>query len=181
MSEERLAARLAKVSERLAADAPNMQRTGAEMVSYFLSPDRLPPGRQWSRKHAHTQARLCHRFALPVLAGLACEDIKTAHMQAVVNAAPTAQEGRRLTALVSALVGAGITGGYLASPRLKEVHWQAAGRPVPTPRATVAGESALFVDPAEIPSHADVAKLGQALASSPARGELHELMANLAA
>ena len=45
----------------------------------------------------------------------------------------------------------------------------------------VAGESVLFVDPAEIPAHADVAKLGQALAAAPARGQLYELMANLAA
>jgi hypothetical protein len=34
----------------------------------------------------------------------------------------------------------------------------------------VAGESVLFVDPAEIPAPADVAKLGQALAAIPAAG-----------
>jgi integrase len=44
---------------------------------------------------------------------------------------------------------------------------------------TVAGESPLFVDPAEIPAHADVAKLGHALAE---RGsQTCELMAQLAA
>ena len=47
----------------------------------------------------------------PVIGGMACEDIKTRHLQAVVNAAPTAQEGKRLHALVSALVGAGIIWG----------------------------------------------------------------------
>jgi len=179
VSEERLAPKVAKVAERLAADAPNMQAPGSELIAYFLCPDRLPPDRQWSRKHAHTQARLCQRFAVPVIAHLACEDIKTAHMQAIVNAAPTPGEGHRVAALVSALVGAGISGGYLASPRLKDVHWQARGRPLPPPRAAVAGESVLFVDPAEIPSHADVAKLGLALA--PARSGLYELMASLAA
>jgi hypothetical protein len=165
--EERLAPKVAKVAERLAADAPNMQAPGTELIAYFLDPDRLPPDRQWSRKHAHTQARLCQRFAVPVIGHLACEDIKTAHMQAIVNAAPTAGEGHRVAALVSALVGAAITGGYLANPRLKDVHWQARGRPLPEPRAAVAGESVLFVDPAEIPSHADVAKLGLALACVP--------------
>jgi integrase len=44
---------------------------------------------------------------------------------------------------------------------------------------TVAGESPLFVDPAEVPAHADVAKLGQALAE---RGsDVYGLMAQLAA
>jgi integrase len=45
---------------------------------------------------------------------------------------------------------------------------------------SVAGESALFVDPGEIPADADVARLGQALAAGR-RGELDELMANVAA
>jgi integrase len=52
------------------------------------------------------------------------------------------------------------------------------GRPAPQPPASVAGESALFVDPAEIPAPADVAKLGQALA---VLRDLYELMASFAA
>jgi integrase len=44
----------------------------------------------------------------------------------------------------------------------------------------VAGESALFVDPAEIPAAADVAALGQALGAGR-RGHLAELMATTAA
>ena len=43
---------------------------------------------------------------------------------------------------------------------------------------SVAGEPELFVDPAEIPGHADVAKLGQALT---VLRDLHELMACTAA
>ena len=109
-----------------------------------------------------------------MIGGLACEDIKAGHMQAVVNAAPTAQEGARLRRCISALVTAGITGGYLANPRIKEVHWQAGDRPAPEPAASIAGEAALYVDPAEIPAPADVARLGQALA---VLREEYELMA----
>jgi integrase len=78
------------------------------------------------------------------------------------------------------MVTVGIAAGYLTSPRLKEVHWQAAGRPVPEPEPSTSGESALWVDPAEIPAAADIGKLGQALAAGP-RGELDELMAQVAA
>jgi hypothetical protein len=56
-SEEKLAAKLAKVTERLEADAPNMTLRGADLIAFYLSPDRLPVHRQWSRKHAHTQRR----------------------------------------------------------------------------------------------------------------------------
>ena len=164
ISEARLAAMLAKVSERLAADAPNMERPGADLIAHYLSPDRHPAGKPWSRKHTDTQTRLCARYLTPVIASLACQDIKTSHMQAAVNATPTAGEGERVRRAISALVSAGITGGYLASPRLKNVHWQSAGRPEPPPAASIAGESALFVDPGQIPASADVTRLACALA-----------------
>jgi integrase len=180
-TEGRLAAKLAKVTERLQADAPHMERPGAELIAHYLDPDRLPVHKRWSRKHAETQRYLCERFVAPVVGKIpACQDIKVADMQAVVNAAPTAKEGERLRRCLSAIVTAGIKGGYLASPRLKEVHWQAAGRPVPAPLVGVAGETAQYVDPGEIPADADVAKLGQAL-SQGRRGELDELMAHTAA
>jgi integrase len=81
--------------------------------------------------------------------------------------------------MISALVSAGLDGGYLANARLAKVHWQAGDRPVPALAVTVAGESALWVDPAEIPSGGDVAGLGRALGAGM-RGSRDELMANTA-
>jgi len=177
-SEERLTAALEKVAVRLTVDAPNLQQHGAELITWYLSPERRPADQVWSRKHADTQRRLCERFLLPVLGELACEDIRVADMQRALNAAPTAGEGVRLRRCVSALVSAGLAGGWLVNARLKEVHWQAGDREVPDPKVMVAGESALYVDPAEVPGPADVAKLGQALA---VLHDHYELMANFAA
>jgi integrase len=179
-TEERLAARLEKVTERLRADAPNMRRPGADLIAHYLDPDRLPVRDRWSRKHADTQRRLCQRFAAPVIAAVTCQDIKTDHTQKIVNAAPTAGEGDRVHRMLSALVTAGIDAGYLTSPRLAKVHWQPAGRPLPEVQVSVAGESALWVDPAEIPSDDDVGRLGRALAAG-AHGDRDELMASTAA
>jgi integrase len=180
VAEDKLAAKLAKVTERLGADAPDMERPGADLIAWYLSPDRHPAGRPWSRRHADTQRRLCGRFIAPVIAAVACQDIRVADMQKVVNAAPTAGEGARLRRCLSAMVTAGIAAGYLASPRLREVHWQAAGRAAPGPPVSIAGESAQFTDPAEIPAGADVARLGRALARGR-YGDPGELMANTAA
>ena len=179
-SEEKLAARLEKVTERLAADAPNMTRPGADLIAWYLDPDRLPVDERWSRKHAHTQRRLCERFAAPVIDAVTCQDIKTGHMQKIVNAAPTPGEGDRVRGMISALVSAGLDGGYLANPRLAKVHWQAGDRQLPAPRVSVAGESGLWVDPAEIPADSDIGKLGRALAAG-LHGERDELMASTAA
>lgn len=180
VSEYKLAVKLEKVAERLAAEARNTERSGAEVIAHYLDPDRLPANKRWSRKHAHTQQRMCQRFAAPVLANLACQDIKVSHMQQVVNAAPTAGEGARMRELISALVNAGIEAGYLTNQRLAKVHWQAGGRPVPDQPVTVAGESGLWVGPAEIPDAADVDKLGTALGAGR-HGDRDELMANTAA
>ena len=157
-----------------------MKRPGADLIAHYLDPDRLPVDERWSRKHAHTQRRLCERFAAPVIDAVTCQDIKTEHTQRIVNAAPTPGEGARVQGMISALVSAGLDGGYLANPRLARVHWQAGDRPLPAPRVSTAGESALWVDPAEILAGGDIGKLGQALAAGR-HGERDELMANTAA
>ena len=140
----------------------------------------LPVHQRWSRRHADTQRRLCERFAEPVIATVSCQDIKTEHTQKIVNAAPTAGEGDRVHRMISAMVTAGLDGGYLTNPRLARVHWRAGDRALPASQVSVAGESVLWVDPAEIPADSDVAKLGLALAAG-ARGNLYELLANAAA
>ena len=94
-SEERLTAALEKVAVRLTADAPNLQRPGADLITWYLLARRRPADQAWSRKHADTQRRLCERFLLPVLGELVCEDIRVADMQRALNAAPTAGEGVR--------------------------------------------------------------------------------------
>jgi hypothetical protein len=141
VAEDKLAAKLAKVTERLAADAPGLERPGADPIAWYLCPDRHPAARPWSRRHADTQRRLCERFVASVIAAICCQDIRVADMQQIVNSAPTAGEGARLHRCLSAMVTAGIAAGYLTSPRLKEVHWQAAGRPAPGPQVAIAGEA----------------------------------------
>ena len=180
VKEARLAVKLEKITERLTADAPNMKRPGADLIAHYLAPDRLPVDKRWSRRHSDAQRRLCVRFAAPVINAVTCQDIKTSHTQKIVNAAPAPGEGNRVQRMITALVAAGIEGGYLASARLAKVHWQAGDRLLPAPPVTVAGESALWVRPAEIPADDDVSKLGQALASGR-HGERAELMASTAA
>jgi hypothetical protein len=101
VTEAELAAKLAKVTERLRACAPDMERPGADLIAHYLDPDRLPVAKRWSRRHADTQRRLCQRFAAPVIAAVSCQDITVGHMQRIVSAAPTAREGERLHRFLS--------------------------------------------------------------------------------
>jgi hypothetical protein len=86
VSTEKLAARREKVRQRLVMGAANMP--GADLVAWYLSPDRLPVAERWSRKHADTQRRLCQRYAAPVIGAVTCQDITVSHAQKIVNAAP---------------------------------------------------------------------------------------------
>jgi hypothetical protein len=43
-TEAKLAEKLEKVTERLRADAANMERPGADLIAHYLDPDRLPAG-----------------------------------------------------------------------------------------------------------------------------------------
>jgi len=58
-TEDKLTAKLATVKVRLEADAPKMRQAGAALIAHYLAPDRLPVSKRWSRKHAHSQGRLC--------------------------------------------------------------------------------------------------------------------------
>src|ERR1700750_2502556 len=77
VSEEKLAAKLEKVRQRLAMGAANMTRPGADLIAWYLNPDRLPVTDRWSRKHADTQRRLCRRDAAPLIGAVTCQDITT--------------------------------------------------------------------------------------------------------
>jgi hypothetical protein len=52
VAEDELAAKLAKVTERPAADAPNLDRPGADLIAWYQCPDRHPVGSPWPRRHA---------------------------------------------------------------------------------------------------------------------------------
>ena len=67
VSEEKLAAKLEKVRERLAAGASNMTKPGADLIAWYLNPDRLPASGQWSRKHAEYHCGFLHCAILMVL------------------------------------------------------------------------------------------------------------------
>lgn len=42
---------------RLEADAPDMNRAGADLMAYYLSPDRPRSARQWSGKEGQRRSR----------------------------------------------------------------------------------------------------------------------------
>jgi hypothetical protein len=53
-SENKLAAKVEKVAEWLAVGASNTKWPGADLIAWYLNPDRQPVDERGWRKHAHT-------------------------------------------------------------------------------------------------------------------------------
>lgn len=94
-------------------------RARREPDQVLPGPGRLSAGDRWSRKHAHTQRRLCERFAAPVIGTVTCQDIKTGHMKQIVNAGRAAGgvEGK----LVGTFPGVPVSGGTDGTPGGQEI------------------------------------------------------------
>ena len=151
MTEAGLAVKLEKVTERLAAGAPNMERPGADLIGHYLDLDRLPPGRAVVPQARAHPAQAVSAVRRP---GHRSHHLPGHHARAHAadrQRRADRQRGRPAAPLPVRPGDRGHQGRVPDSPRLREVHWQAAGRPLPDPRAAAAGESALLVDPAEIP------------------------------
>ena len=183
VDEATLASKLLPVLLRLDLDSDNTGCTGSELISWYLSPDRLPIDHAWSRSHRATQERLCRLYVLPAIADKTCEDIRLSDLQDAVNLANTPGQGQRAAKCIHAVMSAGLAAGYLTNPRLAStLHWQALGRAYQRPTAiktrSVAGPQ---VGPAEIPGHREIAELAAALTEVARAPWWRELMPYVAA
>jgi hypothetical protein len=113
-TEAKLAEKLEKVRERLAVEASNMERPGADLITHYQDPDRLPMENRWSRKHTYTQRRLCERFAAPIIAAITCQDIKPEHTQ---KASTPRRRPGKATGLSSGDALSGLPGQHAAHRR----------------------------------------------------------------
>ncbi|WP_194923279.1 hypothetical protein [Catenulispora pinisilvae] len=111
-----------------------------------------------------------------MIAGVRRDKIRGTHMQAAVNGINTADDGRRVASTIGSMVKAGIKAGCLTNPRLTVVHRQPGERSVPEPAVSVAGQSSMFVNVAEIPGHESVAALGTSMLCKRLAPWWYELM-----
>ena len=121
--------RASEIAEKLGAGTVNAPATTGELIERYLDPNRpMKSGKPWSTKHRYNTERLAKLYITPVIGKVRCKDINSTHMQMVVNKGVSADEGKRIRALLSAIITYGVGKRYLQNGKdvlLHEVYWQA--------------------------------------------------------
>jgi integrase len=159
---EEAIAKAAELVERLAAGTPTKLASakGSVLIARYLDPSRRPArGRAWSERHREEQVAYCARFVTPVIAEVAVRNLTRAHLQAVVDRAPTASVAAHLRRCLSALVAVGLDEGLLLVRQdvLRGVRWHP---PAEADEAEL--ERGRAVEEADIPTAAAVHDLARA-------------------
>lgn len=164
-SREEAIAKASELVERLAAGTPTKLASakGAVLIARYLDPARRPArGRAWSERHREEQVAYCARFVAPVIADVAVRDLTRAHLQAVLDGAPTASVAAHLRRCLSALVACGLEEGLLLVRQdvLRGVRWHPPADQIDEPGL----ESGRAVEEADIPTAGAVHDLARAAA-----------------
>ncbi|MGH9282350.1 MAG: tyrosine-type recombinase/integrase [Acidimicrobiales bacterium] len=164
-SREAAIAKAAELVERLAAGTPIewASARGAVLVAHYLDPTRPGArGRPWSERHREDQEAYCRRFVTPVIAEVALRSLTRAHLQAILDEAPTASVAAHLRRCLSAMVAAALEEGLVLARQdvLRGVHWH----PPASAPAEAELERGRAVEEADIPTAAAVHALARAAA-----------------
>lgn len=132
--------------------------TVADLVEHFLDPD--THDRSWSKSYRDGNTGICRKWVQPHLGRLAVTDWRSAHsrdlLRAMEAAGLLASTRRRNLTLMQRLVAIAQRDGWID-------HDPCAGVTVSTEEITIAGHASNYIDPEELPTHADLEKLATAM------------------
>jgi integrase len=157
--------------------------TGAEFIQAYLDPDlRGISGNTWGLKHTISQQNLMKLYIEPVIGEIPCGKITNDHLKKIVRSGKTFSTGEHLRRSLGALIRWGKCEEWIAqepSDLLKGLS-NVSKRLPGAVKTKQSGESNLYVNPDEIPTHSDVAAVAKA-AAVKTNIWWYELLFNLAA
>lgn len=161
-SREAALRKAAEQSERLkAGTTTKSEQPVSALLAYWLDPQRPKPRKGgWSTSHTKQMQRYA-RVHFAALAKVRCADLRVRHLQQVVDATGSDDEGDRVRRAALSLIRAGRQGGYLLDSQqfdLRDVrrHGSSAAE------VRSQGELDGFVPLIKRPSHAQVVALAEA-------------------
>jgi integrase len=136
----------------------------AELLTAYLDPSRrTKKGADWGAKHEHSQKSLITKHIKPQIGDLACDEITNDHLQAIVKNASTDSTAKHLQSCISALINwAHVDGWINTEPKKLLAGITHENRRRKKNRGQIAGETDLYVDRRDIPSHQNVKEVAEA-------------------
>ena len=152
----------------------------AELLTAYLDPTRrTKKGADWGAKHEHSQKSLIKKHIKPQIGDLACDEITNDHLQAIVKNASTDSTAKHLQSCISALINwAHVDGWINTEPKKLLAGITHENRRRKKNRGLRAGETDLFVDRRNIPSHQNVHDLAKSAVITGGKW-WYELLVNL--
>lgn len=176
-------AKAAQIDKRIKrATGDKESQTVSELLSAYLDPvKRTAKGSDWGLKHEHSQRSLIRKHIKPQIGDITCDSLTNEHLQSIVKNAETDSTAKHLQSSLSALINWAHLDGWISTEPKKLLAGIAhENRRRLKKRGVRSGETDLYVDRRDIPSHDDVKNLAEATAMV---GEQwwYELMVYLAA
>lgn len=173
------AAQQEKKLKRASGDKESQQIS--EMVAAYLDAERRTVhGEAWGKKHAKSQASLFKTHILPLIGHLVCDSLRFEDLQSIIKSAKTDSTAEHLHSAIKAWINWAYLDGWIANEPKKMLAGLSREKKRRKQKGAPAGETDLFVDKRNIPSHADVDAFAKALVKTGNRS-WYELLANLAA
>jgi len=176
-------AKAAEIEKRIkrASGDKEVQSVSALLSAYLDPAKRTVKGADWGEKHAKSQESLINVHIRPQIGHLTCDEITHENLQAIVKSAKTDSTAEHLQSSISALINwAHIDGWITTEPRKLLAGITHENRRRKKNQGVRAGETDLYVDRRDIPSHQNVDALAKAAVVT---GEQwwYELLINLSA
>jgi integrase len=180
-SAESAFAKAAEIEKRIKrANGDKEQQAVSELLAAYLDPaKRTMKGADWGAKHEHAQKSLFRKHIEPQIGALACDDLTNENLQAIVKNAATDSTAKHLQSSISALINwAHIDGWITTEPKKLLAGITHENRRRKKNRGARAGETDLYVDRRDIPSHKNVHDLAKSAAITGGKW-WYELLVNL--
>jgi integrase len=172
------AAQIEKRIKRASGDKESLPMN--DLLAAYVDPSiRTVRGADWGAKHEHSQKSLIKNHIAPQIGHVICDELTNEQLQSIVKNAPTDSTAKHLQSAISALINWAHLDGWISTePKKLLAGITHENRRRKKNRGARAGETELYVDRRDIPSHQNVHDLAKAAAITGGKW-WYELLVNL--
>ena len=165
-SAESAYAKAAQIEKRIArANGHKESQPVSEMAAAYLdSSKRTVHGDDWGLKHEKSQKSLFSKHIIPQIGEITCDDLTFEDLQKIIKGAPSNSVADHLQSAIKAWINWAHLDGWITTSPKKLTSGMAREKKRRRAQGSPAGETDLYIDKRNIPTHKNVDDLAKAAA-----------------